>query len=217
MAQAESRFPESLQDALACYEQAAALDSQNPLPHIRMARAYLALGDGSKDNSLRWYERGEVAAQRALALQEGHADAHFLLAANRGNAVNLRPFWKVSPGIIADLERHLMRALALDPRHARALHMMGMLLYRTPGPLRLLLDGKREQVESYLVRAVQADPNFAAARLDLAQFYKETARPSDTRIQAQAIIDMPNPKPRRSWEEKYRPAAEALLRDLSAH
>ena len=128
--------------------------------------------------------------------------------------VNLLPFWKVSPTIVADLEKHLLRALALDPRHARANHMMGMLLYRTPGPLRLLLAGKRDQVESYLLRSVESDPNFAEARLDLAQFYQETGRPAQARIQAQAILAMTDPSSRRVWMEKYRPAAEALLKTL---
>jgi cytochrome c-type biogenesis protein CcmH/NrfG len=215
-AQAENRFPQSLEDAVASYKRAAALEPQNPLPHIRMARAYLALGDASKDNALQSYERGESAAERALALQEADADTHLLLAANRGKAVNLRPFWKISPGVIGDLEQHLMRALALDPRHARALHMMGMLLYRTPGPLRLLLTGKKEQVEPYLVQAVKADPNFTEARFDLAQFYMQSGKPSQARAHAEAILTMPDPASRRAWSQKYRPAAEALLKNLPA-
>src|SRR5207245_3668176 len=135
--------------ALALYEQAAALDPKNPLPHVRTARACLALGDWLGKDELQWYERGEQAAARALALKEDSAEAHFYLAANRGNVVNLLPFWKVSPTVVADLEKHLLRALELDPRHARALHMMGVLLDETPGPLRLLLAGSKEQVEGY--------------------------------------------------------------------
>src|SRR6059036_1103838 len=122
-----------------------------------MARACLALGDWQGKNKRHWYERGERAAERALALKEDSADTHFFLAANRGNVVNLQPFWKVSPMIVADLEGHLRRALELEPRHARALHMMGILLDRTPGLLRLLLAGKKAQVEDYLKRAVEAD------------------------------------------------------------
>lgn len=216
MAQTDEKFPESLQQAVSLYTEAAALDPQNPLPYLRMAKAYLALGDGLKNDALPWYERGELAAERALVFKEDSADAHFYLAANHGNVVNLRPFWKVSPAVVADLEKHLLRALELEPRHARALHMMGVLLDRTPGPLRLLLVGKKEQVEDYLKRAVEADSNsYAYIRWSLVEFYRETGRTTQARVQAQAILAMPNPPDRRAWAEKYRPAAEALLKNLA--
>ena len=212
--QAEDKFPASFEQALSLYRQVPPMQPETVISYLRVARVCLALGDGVKGNSRAWYEQGEQAAEKAISLQESSADAHFLLAANRGNVVNLLPFWKVSPTIVGDLEKHLLRALALDPRHARANHMMGMLLYRTPGPLRLLLAGKRDQVESYLLRSVESDPNFAEARLDLARFYQETGRLGQARIQAQAILAMTDPSSRRVWMEKYRPAAEALLKTL---
>jgi tetratricopeptide (TPR) repeat protein len=217
LVQAEDRFPASFQEALALYRQAVQREPQNWLPYLREAAVCLALGDGLKEGALKWYQEGEQAAQKAVALKEDSADAHFLLAANRGNVVNLRPFWKVSPTVLADLESHLLRALSLDSKHARANHMMGMVLYRTPGPLRLLLVGKREEVESYLLRAVKADPSFAEARLDLAKFYLETGRFQQAQTQAEAILAMTDPKPRRAWMEKYKPGAVELLRKIPSH
>jgi hypothetical protein len=212
----EEKFPKSLEEALSLYRQASTMQPETAVPHIRIAEVCLALGDEvkGKDRSLGWYRQGEHAAEEAIQRQEKSADAHFLLAANRGKMVNLLPFWKVSPTILADLEKHLDRALALDPGHARANHMMGMLLYRTPGPLRLLLNGKREQVEGYLLRSVESDPTSADARLDLAEFYKETGRPTQARTHAQAILAM-HDSSSRAWMEKYRPAAEQLLKNLS--
>jgi tetratricopeptide (TPR) repeat protein len=217
LAQTDEGFPDSFLRAVALYEQAAALDHQNPQPHVQIARACLALGDWQGKDKLEWHERGEQAAERALALKEDSAEAHFYLAANRGNIVNLKPFWKVSPTVVADLEKHLLRALELDPRHARALHMMGILLDRTPGPLRLLLVGKKEQIENYLTRAVEADSNrYAYIRWSLVEFYRDHGRPAQARAQAQALLAMSHPVDRRQWVEEYRPAAEALLRDLAA-
>lgn len=217
LTQTDDGFPDSFTRALTLYEQAAALDPRNPLPHIRTARACLAMGDWLGRDKLQWYERGEQAAERALALKEDSAEAHFFLAANRGNGVNLRPFWKVSPAVVADLEKHLLRALELDPRHARALHMMGVLLDETPGPLRLLLVGSKEQVESYLKRAVEADANrYTYIRWSLVEFYRDTGRPAQARAQAQALLAMAGPVDRRLWAEKYRSAAEALLKNLAA-
>lgn len=217
LTQTDDSFPDSFTRALTLYEQAASLDPPNPLPHIRTARACLALGDWLGRDKLQWYERGEQAAERALALKEDSAEAHFYLAANRGNVVNMKPFWKVSPTVVADLEKHLMRALALDPRHARALHMMGILLDETPGPLRLMLVGKKAQVEGYLKRAVEADANrYTYIRWSLVEFYRDAGQPAQARAQAQALLAMANPLDRRMWGEKYRPATEALLKNLAA-
>ncbi len=217
LTQTDEGFPDTFVRALTLYEQAAALNPRNPLPHIRTARACLALGDWLGKDRRPWYERGEQAAERALALKEDSAEAHFFLAANRGNVVNLRPFWTVSPTVVADLEQHLRRALELDPRHARALHMMGVLLDETPGPLRLLLAGKKEQTEGYLTRAVEADSNrYTYIRWSLVEFYRDTGRPAQARAQAQAVLAMAGPVDRRMWAEKYRPAAEALLKNLAA-
>jgi hypothetical protein len=217
LTQTDEGFPDSFLRAIALYEQAAALDQQNSLPHVRMARACLALGDWLGKDKLQWHERGEQAAERALALKEDSAEAHFYLAANRGNVVNLKPFWKVSPTALSDLEKHLLRALELDPRHARALHMMGILLDRTPAPLRVLLVGTKEQIENYLSRAVEADSNrYAYIRWSLVEFYRDHGRYAQARAQAQAVLAMTPPVDRRQWSEKYRPAAEALLKSLAA-
>jgi len=217
LTQTDEGFPDSFTRAITLYDEAAALDPQNPLPAIRKARACLALGDWLPNGNLPWYERGEQAAERALNLKEDSAEAHFYLAANRGKVVNLRPFWKVSPLIVADLENHLLRALELEPRHARALHMMGILLERTPGPLRLLLAGKKDQVEDYLKRAMEADADrYAYIRWSLAEFYRDAGRTDQAGAQAQALLAMTHPVDRRMWVEEYRPAAEALIKNLAA-
>ena len=109
------------------------------------------------------------------------------------------------------LEKDLLRALALDPRHARALHMEGMILYKTPAALRVFLEGKKSDVERYLTSAIKADPSFAPARLDLAEYYLEEKRPADARAQAKAVLDLKAPR-----AQRYKPEAEALLRRIPA-
>jgi hypothetical protein len=161
-----------------------------------------ALDEAERDQAdpLRWYEVGKMAAERALVLDPGSADAHFLLAAHRGHIARRR---LAAPWIVRDLEQLLGRAIALDPGHARALHMMGRLLRDTPAPLRLLLRGSRSEAESYLFRAVQAAPGHAEARVDLALEYERTGRLREARIHAEAVMSMRT--------SRHRPAAEALL------
>lgn len=205
----------TLRKAVELYDAAGKAEPKDAAIQIKLAAACLDLGLAAGADGLAWYRRGEEAARRAVSLDARNADGHFLIAANRGRAARLLPMWKVSPTIVGQLEKDVLRALAIDPRHARALHMEGMLLYKTPAPLRALLEGKKSDVERYLTAAVKADPNYAPVRLDLAEFYLAEGRPADARLQAQAVVDMKAERSR-NWRERYRPAAEALLRRSAA-
>jgi len=207
-------YLQSLQRAVVLYKQAATVDPQDPLPHLRLARAYLELGDGVEGSGFSWYRLGEQAAENALALEENSADGHYYFAANHGHVMDDLPFWKVSPATPANLERHLRRALELQPDHPRALHMMGMVLWKVPAPLRLWMTGKKSDVVQYLTRAVAVDSNYAVLRWDLAKYYRSTHQPSKAAEQAQAIVSLNEPTDAWAWRQKYRPRAEALLEEL---
>ena len=211
LAQAGDGSADTLRKAVDLYEQAAQGAARDATIQVKLAAASLELGTKVKEGALASFQRGEKAARRAVELDSKSADGYFLIAANRGRAAKLLPLWKVSPTIVGQLEKDVLRALALNPQHARALHMEGMLLYKTPAVLRAFLDGKKSDVERYLTSAVKADPDFAPARLDLAEFYMAENRPADARAQATAVLDMKTDRSRR-----YRSAAEALLRRIPA-
>jgi hypothetical protein len=205
---------ESLQRAVLLYGEAARLEPTRAEIHLKHAAAALEAGEATAADPLRWYELGRQAADRAIALDNDNAHAHFLLAAHRGQIAKRR---LVAPSIVGELEGHLLRCLALNPRHSRALHMMGRLLRDTPLVLRPYLKGSRDDVERYLIAGVEADPNFPQGRLDLAEHYRSQGRIAQARAQAQAVIEMVSPTNVRTWREQHRPAAEALLRKLAAN
>jgi tetratricopeptide (TPR) repeat protein len=211
LAQADDVSADALRRAVELYEKAAQLDARDATIQVKLATVCLELGTRVKDGALASFQRGEQAARRAVERDSKSADGYFLIAANRGRAAKLLPVWKVSPTIVGQLEKDVLRALALNPQHARALHMEGMLLYKTPAPLRAFLEGKKSDVERYLTSAIKADPHFAPVRLDLAEYYMAENRPADARAQAKAVLDMKTDRARR-----YRPEAEALLRRIPA-
>jgi tetratricopeptide (TPR) repeat protein len=206
---------ESLRRAIALYEDAARLEPNSVEIQLKLADAALTVAAWTSGDRLRWYQLGKTAAERALALDQNNAEALFLFAANRGQIASLQ---KDLGGLLVpqELERLLSRALALNPRHARALHMMGVLLERTPAPLRVQLKGSAGDAEKYLLAAIEADPNFSEARLDLAKFYASRRQISQARAQLQAVLQMKSPTRPHAWREKHRPAAEALLKELPA-
>jgi len=211
LVQATDPSADTLRRAIELYGKAAQIDARDATIQVKIAAASLELGTTVKEDALEWFQRGEQAARRAVALDPKSANGYFLIAANRGKAAKLLPLLKVSPTIVGQLEKDLLRALALDPRHARALHMEAMILYKTPAPLRVFLDGKKSDVERYLMSAIKADPSFAPARLDLAEYYLDENRPADARAQAKAVLDLKGAR-----SQRHRPAAEALLRRIPA-
>jgi tetratricopeptide (TPR) repeat protein len=112
------------------------------------------------------YEEGARIAKRALDLQDTNAEAHYLYAANLGSAAQLKGL-TASALTVRELKRHVTRALELKPDHAPSLHMMGRMLDELPW----MLGGDADAALTYLKRAVDADPAYHHARLDLAKAY----------------------------------------------
>ena len=160
---AHSSYPDALAQVIPLYRAAIERNSEKALLHRRLAWACLEFGGLVEVGHTEWYRCGQQAAERALELDETNAEAHFLYAATTGLLSEQLPFWRISPKTPFELEQHLSRALALDPKHARALNMMGMLLNEVPGPLRLFLHGEKEQAEGYLTQAVDVDPTSTSA------------------------------------------------------
>ena len=209
-----SSYPDALEQVIPLYRAAIERHSEHALPYRRLAWACLEFGGLVEEGKAEWYRCSQDAAKRALELDEANAEAHFLFAATTGLLSEQLPFWRISPKTPFELEQHLLRALALDPHHARSLNMMGMLLNEVPGPLRLFLHGEKEQAEGYLTQAVDVDPTSTRLRLLLAEYYHETGKPLLAAEQAKMILGTTDPKEPWLWHNKYKPDAQALLHKL---
>ncbi len=209
-----SSYPDALEQVIPLYRAAIERHPEHALPYRRLAWACLEFGGLVEEGQTEWYRCGQQAAERALELDEANAEAHFLYAATTGLLSEQLPFWRISPKTPFELEQHLSRALALGPKHARALNMMGMLLNDVPGPLRIFLNGKKKQAEGYLIQAVDADPTSTRLRLLLAEYYRESGKPRLAAEQAKMILGMTDPKEPWLWRNKHKPDAQALLRKL---
>ena len=211
---------EDLRRAIGLYEQAARLQPTAADIQVKLAETAMSMGPWAAGDPLRWYELGARSAERAVTLDANSADAHFLLAAHRGQIARRQRSLR-GLAVPGELEQHLLRALALNPRHPRALHMMGVLLRDTPVLLRGSLKGSRSDVERYLVAAVAADPDFAEARIDLAKHYRDAGNTAEARRQAEAVMQMApaNAPPRlaREISPGGRGAPEGARRGVIAH
>lgn len=206
-------YPDSIEEEIRSLIAAGADQSSDPVFLLRLGELYLDAGDDlyqDKDRRRRAYEEGAKVAWRALELQDLDPQAHYLYAANLGSAANLKGIM-ASALTVRALKRHVARAIELDPNHAAALHMMGMLLEELPA----LLGGDSDEAMIYLRRAVEVDPSYTHARLNLAKAYIEREDFVAAEAQLQAILSTKEPRNPFSWARRHKPEAQALLKSLA--
>lgn len=204
--------PQAIQRELHALQEAKADQSSDRRLLLRMADLYLDLGDEvltGADERRQAYEEGARLADRALAMREADAEAHYLYAANLGSAAQLAGLVRAAVSV-RTLKRHVTRALELQPDYAPALHMMGMLLQELPWAL----GGDRAAGLRFLQRAAAADPDYAHARLDLARAYVNARDRPAARRELEGILAMAHPRDRYAWAARYAPEARRLLADL---
>ena len=201
----ETALERELQSLLADH----ALASSDAHALVRLADLYLDLGDAYPEEAKRRaaYEEGARLAQRAIAIDASNADAHYLYAANLGSATQLKGTM-ASALTINDLKAHVRQALGLKPDHARALHMMGMMLEELPW----FLGGDRTAALIYLQQAVAADPHYTHARLDLAKIYMKRRNTEAARKELATIVSAAPSSDHR--HQRYREEARQLLHSI---
>lgn len=190
------------------------VDEGNPSPEllVRLAETYFDLADDlltDKTRRLTAYQAGAKAAKQAFELDEINADAHFFHAVNIGSAARLQGVTNAAL-TVNTIKRCALRAIELDPNHSLALQMMGGMMMELPR----ILGGSKKKAREYLERAIAADGNFANARMMLATLYKKQGRVEEARAQLTAVVQAEHPHYRYTWERKYKPEAERLLREL---
>lgn len=187
--------------------------SSDPELLVRLADLYLDIGDElySEETKRRAaYEEGARIARRAIDLDESSAQAHYLYAANLGSAAQLKGVM-ASALTVNDLKRHVRRTLELNPNHAPALHMMGMMLEELPW----ILGGDAEAALTYLNKAVATDPQYIHARLDLGKAYMKRQQIDAARHELNTIVNQAPLRDQSASEQRYSQEARQLLASLT--
>jgi tetratricopeptide (TPR) repeat protein len=218
-----------LRTAIAHYEAGLALDSMDYEGNWRAAIALLDLGEEIPDSARSperdsLYARAEVMARRAVAANPSGADGHFALAAAVGRA-SLTMGKKERIRRAAVIRDEALRALALEPRHDGAYHILGRWnaeIMRLPGLSRFFakrllgagIFGKAswEEAVADMEKAVALDPGRIYHRLELAEIYVDRKRYADARDELARISVLPD---REIGDERYRGEAAALADRLA--
>ncbi|MBA5866294.1 MAG: tetratricopeptide repeat protein [Nitrospira sp. CR1.3] len=181
---------------------------------VRLAETYFDLADDlltEKTKRLAAYEAGASAAKQAFEINDANADAHFFHAVNLGSAARLSGVTNAAM-TVGTIKHCAQRAIEINPRHAQALQMMGGLLMEIPW----FLGGSERKAQDFLERSISVDSNFANAHIMLAKLYLKQGRREAAKTQLETVVRLERPHYRYTWERKYKPEAERLLKELSS-
>lgn len=210
--------------ALKHYEMALAADGRS---YEALTRASIAAVDAGEAASgaqrTQLYKSGEQWARRAMEVRPTDAEGHFALARALGRTAQTLGS-KDRVKFAGEVRAHAMEALKLDPKHAGALHIMGMWnaeIMRLSGVSRFMaknfLGGKVfesaswEDAQRYMEQAVAQEPNRLVHRIDLASIYADRGDREKAREQVAFILRAPGGE---ANDARYKRQAEELQRKL---
>ena len=178
---------------------------------VMLSYVQFLIGDlrTTAEDKLASYDRGREIGQRAVELAPRSHDAHLWFAINTAR-------WGETKGVLRSLfllptiRQELETLLELDPRSVRAHILVGNVLLEVPG----FAGGDRAKAEEHLKKALEIDPRFTNARVDLARVYIADARYADARRELQRVVSETRPSVIADWTMKDAPRARKLLESI---
>jgi hypothetical protein len=164
---------------------------------------------GERATRLAHFQQGQILGERAVAADEGSADAHFALFCNLGELLRIDGESFTSLFGLRRMMNELDRALEINPAHIDALSAKGTLLVKLPG----ILGGDAEKGEALLEYVVSRAPKAVNARLSLAKVRCEHGRHQEAVTLATDALALAQ-KHNRS---DFIPEARAVLEQLQAN
>ncbi len=169
-------------------------------------RGRLAMDRGARFSH---FQQGQNLGERAVAADEGSADAHFALFCNLGELLRIDGESLTSLFGLRRMMNELDRALEIDPGHIDALSAKGTLLVKLPS----ILGGNAEKGEALLEHVVSRAPKAVNARLSLAKVRCEHGRHQEAVILATDALALAQKYDR----PDFIPEARAVLEQLQTN
>jgi tetratricopeptide (TPR) repeat protein len=204
--------PTKIDRARALLERALVGDAQVDTM-VMLSYVYFLTGDvraTTADDKLAAYDKGREVGKRAVELAPRNPEAHVWYGINTGR-------WGQTKGIMRSLfllptvRESVDTTLALDPGNLRALALSGNVFLEVPR----IAGGDRAKAEAQFRKALEIDPHFTNARVDLARALIAAGRYGDARRELQQVLDETRPQNVADWTVKDRPRARQLLESIA--
>lgn len=192
--------------ALDHYQKAAAAEPRNYEALWKASRSAIDLGipaaGAAKRNGL--FSTAEQYGRRAVAVNPGDAEGHFVLAWALGKtALSQSASKRVKYG--TEVHNHAVECLRLKPAHAGCLHVMGVwnaeimrlnsfvrLIARSILGGRVFGEASWKEAVRYMEAAVAAEPQRVVHRLDMGEVYRDAGQKDKAREQFETGLRLPS-------------------------
>ncbi|GMR13221.1 MAG: hypothetical protein BMS9Abin29_1425 [Gemmatimonadota bacterium] len=216
------------EESLRAYEGVVDREPENFEALWRAARGALVLGDLEKQNPMArdaLYQKAQVYAARAIAVDSLRIDGHYWLVAAKGREALYASF-STAARLAGEVYEEAQAVLARDPLYAGAHYVLGILNYEVMKLPRLerwlgrkvlgnrgLYDTSWEDARRYLERAVELDPGMILYSFDLARFYETQGEIEAARAEFERLATL---KPVHPMDQRLQASAAQHIEDLSA-
>jgi tetratricopeptide (TPR) repeat protein len=207
------------------YREALALDSLDYEALWRASDALVDIGKQTPDTVASpardsMYAEAEALARRAVQVDSMGADGHFALAQAVGRA-SLTKSKKERVKRAKEIRDEALRAIALDPAHDGAYHVLGRWnaeIMRLSGLTRFFAktflggavfnEASWDNAEKYMEKAVALNPNYLYHHLDLAEVLIDREKWPEARAQLEQVESLPATE---AMDPTYKADGAALL------
>ena len=206
------------------------VDGSNFEALIKIARAYVDIGDMIPESGANWkarklkeYVTAEDYARRAIKVNPNSTWGHFWVAAALGNSAMVSPDARQLE-LAGEIRAALEKAIALDPKNGLAYHAYGVwhrkvseigVASRALAPVlygQSVPTGSLERSVEFLKRAVELNPTVIVSRLELARSHVAKEEWEPARVLLRSIPDLPI---RFSDDSKHKKQAAQLLAEIN--
>ncbi|HLC43119.1 MAG TPA: TRAP transporter TatT component family protein [Methylomirabilota bacterium] len=179
---------------------------------VLLSHVYFTWGDvraKTDEEKLQAYERGRDVAKRGVELAPRDPEAHFWYAVNLGR-------WSQTKGVLRSLfnvptmEQEIKLLLELAPTHPGTHNLAGNLYYTLPG----LFGGDMAKAERHFKKALESDPHFTGARVDLARFLITKKNYAEARQELRKVLEEKSPRTYADWVVKDTKRARELIESI---
>lgn len=197
----------NLESALALLEGRLAAVSDDAQTHWRLCRARVRLGERRTDRKERreLFEKARAHAEKALALDERCAEAHYWWGVAAGRVGQERGMLR-SLFLVGPIKKSMRRALELDPSLGRAHQVLGEILRQLPG----FAGGSDKGAVAELERAVEVSPAYTAAYPSLAEAYLAVGEKEKAKAALRAALAVRAPEDPGEHDENVADAKRML-------
>lgn len=192
--------------------EAALAKDRQPDTMVMLSYVYYLIGDlraATDEEKLAAYDKGREIGKRAVELAPRNPEAHVWYGINTGRWGQVKGIMR-SLFLLPTVREEVDTTLALDPKNLRALALQGNVFFELPR----VAGGDKDKAEATFRKAIEINPHFTNARIDLARVLITKGQYKEARAELQKVLDEKTPYNIADWTARDVPRSREILESI---